>query len=173
MGWCSLRTSEWDILSFMRYSCPAFTYASFTHVVSGKLPAQPWYLCSCSRWVLLPCAAGGTQTVNTLLPNWRIAGLNDSPAVTLSLLCLLCHTTRYLLGSLSVSVMGFDSVWVQCFFSPPVMSLKSSVWLPTVQVAQHHAMWMLTSAALCGDALRLHSVASNWFIVMAGKWKVD
>lgn len=119
MGWCSLRTSEWDILSFMRYSCPAFTYASFTHVVSGKLPAQPWYLCSCSRWVLLPCAAGGTQTVNTLLPNWRIAGLNDSPAVTLSLLCLLCHTTRYLLGSLSVSVMGFDSVWVQCFFFPP------------------------------------------------------
>lgn len=112
----------------------------------------------------------------TLLPHWAagagIAGLNDSPAVTLSLLCLMPHHSV----PIRIFVYLCQGIWhrvssILFFFFPPVMSLKSSDCL----LCRLHSImscecWLLQ---LCGNALRQHSVAANWFIVMAGKWKVD
>lgn len=148
MGECSLGSSQWVVLTCMHQSFFAFTSVSPTLLASWKLPAC--LLCSCSRWVLVPCAAGGTQIVAHCCPaEIQVQELLVWMTAMLSFwcYCVLHCTTCYQLGPSSISVMRFDSMRVQfylfiySFF--PVMTLKGSVWLPIVSGIMTCECWPL------------------------------
>lgn len=149
MGECSLGSSQWVVRTCMHQSFLTFTSTFPTLLASCKLPACP--PCSCSRWVLVPCAAGGTQIVALCcLAEMQVQELLVWMTALLSFwrYCVLPRTTRYQLRPSSISVMRFDSMRVQWFlfiysFFFPVMPPKGSVWLPVVRAIMSCECWPL------------------------------
>lgn len=116
MGEYSLGSSQWVVRTCMHQSFLAFTSTFPTLLANWKLPACP--PCSCSRWVLVPCAAGGTQIVALCCPaEMQVQELLVWMTALLSFwrYCVLPRTTRYQLRPSSISVMRFDSKRVQWF----------------------------------------------------------
>lgn len=176
MGECSLGSSQWVVRTYMHQSFLAFTSTFPTLLANWKLPACP--PCSCSRWVLVPCAAGGTQIVALCCPaEMQVQELLVWMTALLSFwrYCVLPRTTRYQLRPSSISVMRFDSRRVQWFsfiYSFFLSDASEGLCLTACCVC-HHVMWMLTSAALCGSALSQQNVSANLFSVVAGKQKAS
>lgn len=115
---------------------------------------------------------GHTQTTSVHLPPERAAGtgiasLNDSPFVTLTLLCLIPHHSV----PFRIFVHLCHGIWqlTACELNGifPLMSLKDSAWLPDVRLLRSCVMWILTSAALCENGVSKWGITADWFFVMA------